>query len=228
MEKNYLEYNGKEYEVNIGAYPPAPLAMYVSLKEKEENDSKQIITVCLGNYQSEDSFVQHGCSFIDINNNPCIVNLLEQTGFAKPYIKWGQVIEMQSGFVSYPVYEFNKNMLKELDPQGFEEYTKKWGIKCTEEQDKMSREIFSYLDVPFEEIEISEDGEEITGTIYLNGEGFPFTYYIDAEEIDIDNYGMPLPEDFYDDYTRYEIMDAINEFISENGLDDIGYDYDER
>ena len=52
------------------------------------------------------------------------------------------IVEMQSGFVLYPVYQFNQNMLKELDPQGCERYMEDWGKQCQIEQDKMNEEMF--------------------------------------------------------------------------------------
>ena len=142
--KKTFEYEGKEYELRVGSYPMAPLAMFVAIQEKGNKDpsNERIVSVCLGNYQSEGSFVQPYCTFIDVNNSPDAIDMLEKTGLAEPYVKWGEVVEMQSGFVSYPVYQFNQNMLKELDPQGCEKYMEDWGKQCQIEQDKMNDELF--------------------------------------------------------------------------------------
>jgi hypothetical protein len=142
--KKTFEYEGKEYELRVGSYPMAPLAMFVAIQEKGNQDpsNEKVISVCLGNYQSEGSFVQPYCTFIDVNNSPDAIDMLEKTGLAEPYVKWGAVVEMQSGFVSYPVYQFNQNMLKELDPQGCEKYMEDWGKQCQIEQDKMNDELF--------------------------------------------------------------------------------------
>ena len=142
--KKTFEYEGKEYELRVGSYPMAPLAMFVAIQEKGNQDpsNENIISVCLGNYQSEGSFVQPFCTFIDINNSPYAIDLIEQSQLAEPYVKWGEIVEMQSGFVSYPVYQFNQSMLKELDPQGCEKYMEDWGKQCQIEQDKMNDEMF--------------------------------------------------------------------------------------
>ena len=142
--KKTFEYEGKEYELRIGSYPMAPLAMFVGIQEKGNQDpsNERILSVCLGNYQSEGSFVQPFCTFIDINNSPDAIDILEQSGLAEPYVKWGEIVEMQSGFVLYPVYQFNQNMLQELDPQGCEKYMEDWGKQCQIEQDKMNEEMF--------------------------------------------------------------------------------------
>ena len=143
-QKRTFEYNGKEYELRIGSYPMAPLAMFVAIQEKGNQDpsNERIISVCLGNYQSEGSFVQPGCTFIDVNNSPDAIDILEKSGLAEPYIKWGEIVEMQSGFVSYPVYQFNQMKLQELDPKGFEQYMQDWSKQCQIEQDKMNEEMF--------------------------------------------------------------------------------------
>ena len=142
--KKTFEYNGKEYELRIGSYPMAPLAMFVAIQEKGNQDpsNERIISVCLGNYQSEGSFVQPGCTFIDVNNSPDAIDILEKSGLAEPYVKWGEIVEMQSGFVSYPVYQFNQMKLQELDPKGFEQYMQDWSKQCQIEQDKMNEEMF--------------------------------------------------------------------------------------
>ena len=98
IKKGSFEYNGKEYELRIGAYPMAPLAMFIALQEKGNTDPacERVMTVCLGNYQSELSFVQLGSSFIDINNFPEATQILEATRLATPYLKFGEPVEMQS------------------------------------------------------------------------------------------------------------------------------------
>lgn len=140
-----LKYNNQEFDVSVKSYMNAPLAMCVQLNDHETKEPYATLTVCLGNYQSEYSFVQHGCSFIDVNNLPFAQDLLEKTGLAEPYTKFGSVVEMQSGWVSYPVYQFNQDMLKELDPKGFEQYTKDWWKECQKEQTKIEDELFGSL-----------------------------------------------------------------------------------
>lgn len=144
IEKGSFKYNEKEYELRIGAYPMAPLAMFIVMQEKGNTDPayERTMTVCLGNYQSETSFVQFGSSFIDINNFPETTKILQETGLAIPYLKFGEPVEAQSGFVIYPLYEFDKNKLAELDPAGFAQYQDAWAKQCTIEQNKMNEAMF--------------------------------------------------------------------------------------
>jgi hypothetical protein len=143
-EKGSFEYNGKEYELRIGSYPMAPLAMFVTIQEKgnEDPSKERIMTVCLGNYQSELSFVQFGASFIDINNFPEAIDILEDTELAEPYLKYNLPVNKMSGFVLYPLYEFDTKRLAELDPQGYAQYKQDWDKQCTIEQNKMDETIF--------------------------------------------------------------------------------------
>ena len=62
---------------------------------------------------------------------------------------------------------------------------------------------------------ITNDYEFIEGTINVDGENFPFSYDAISEEYEINNFGMPLPDVFYNDVyslISFEINDAINEF----------------
>lgn len=143
-KKGSLKYNGKEYELRIQSYPMAPLSMFIAMQEKGNTNPayERTMTVCLGNYQSELSFVQFGSSFIDINNFPEAPQILEATGLATPYLKFGEPVEKQSGFVVYPLYEFDKNKLSELDPKGFSQYQEDWYKQFTIEQNKMNEAMF--------------------------------------------------------------------------------------
>lgn len=68
-----------------------------------------------------------------------------------------------------------------------------------------------------DELTLSEDGEFISGVVVVDGEQFPFDYDLIAEEYEIDNFGMPLPEVFENDVyglIDLEINDAILEFCT--------------
>ena len=137
-----LDYNGKKYLVGVTNYVSDPMAMAVVFKDVTEIpegsypdpliDYDFCATVNLGNYYVGDrndpcaSFVQPYSSFIDSNSPVAgkIFDILQNSGLAEPYTKWGTPVEKQSGFVSYPLYEFDKEKLKELDPEG---------CKCYEE-----------------------------------------------------------------------------------------------
>ena len=69
------------------------------------------ITVCLG---TENKL---NCALIGENNVPGIGKALVKEGIAKPT---GRM--MPSGFCVYPEYEFNVDILKKMDADGYSEY----------------------------------------------------------------------------------------------------------
>lgn len=69
-------------------------------------------------------------SAIDINNNGAnVVNFLVKNGF-------GELTEkvLPSGFCAFPVFKFNAEKLKEIDPVFFKEYAKSYGVSFDERQ----------------------------------------------------------------------------------------------
>lgn len=62
-------------------------------------------------------------SAVDTNNNGAkIVDFLEANGFGQrtPYV-------VSSGFCTFPIFKFNEDRLKEIDPKVFTEYQKAYG-----------------------------------------------------------------------------------------------------
>lgn len=74
-----------------------------------------------GNDEYTRSFIRDNCTFIDTNNNHGVEKTLESLG-AQPYTKWGSAVTMNSGFCSYPLYEFSNNVLQDMDPKGYEQH----------------------------------------------------------------------------------------------------------
>lgn len=71
-------------------------------------------------------------SAIDTNNNgDKIIDFLERNGFGE---RTGQFIP--SGYCMFPVFKFNEEKIKELDPDFFEDYAKANGIKTKESLDE--------------------------------------------------------------------------------------------
>lgn len=124
-----LSWNGTEYAVKVGNYQTHPLAMWVCLQDtKVPFPENEIITVNLGNYYREDTFVQPGSSFINTGYGieDRYIKLLKDTHLAEPYVCFGEPYYKGSGFNDYPLYDFNRKMLQELDPKGWDTYLKTW------------------------------------------------------------------------------------------------------
>lgn len=110
------EYSDKpiEMELQVSWYVNTG-GIYVGLFSMEEDFPEPYgdLTVNLG-------YVPDYCGFLDINNNPGIASFVEENGLARPLD-----IEVPSGFCCYPLYEFNKEKLRELCPEGMKDYENK-------------------------------------------------------------------------------------------------------
>lgn len=109
---NYKNY-GKIHplSIRIGFYYDNSLAVFTDTYENGYAEPWGNITVCLSEK------LEPNCAFIDINNCPDIDDWLienkiaEFTGRTK-----------KSGFVTYPEFRFDPEVLKEFDPDGYENY----------------------------------------------------------------------------------------------------------
>lgn len=69
---------------------------------------------------------------------------------------------------------------------------------------------------------IEFDGTFATGIVTVAGEKYPFEYDTVAEECEISNYGLPLPEIITDDpydMIPFHIQIIVDEFIDKNNID---------
>lgn len=58
----------------------------------------------------------NGCfGFVDTNNYPFLPEFLKENGIATNYMG----LSVQSGFCSYPLYQFHEERLRELCPDGY-------------------------------------------------------------------------------------------------------------
>lgn len=74
------------------------------------------------------------CAFVDTNNMPELEEFLVQNGIAE-----FTGLERQSGFVSFPLYLFHTEKLRELCPDGITEYEQKNNLIQTDKQRGKSR-----------------------------------------------------------------------------------------
>ena len=146
------EPNGEieECYVNIKSYASDKLVMALELVTKEDKEPYDVISVNLGECYRNATFVPNGATFIDVNNAYYnLSKVLEQMG-GKPYTYFGQPYYKQSGFCEYPLIDFDKNILKELDPEGFVNYDKEYWEEIPKAQERLRKE----LGLPEEEEEI--------------------------------------------------------------------------
>lgn len=100
------------------------------------------------------------CAFLDVNNWRDIDKWLEKIGLAKPYERFGEAVVAQTDFVSYPLYEFNSEKLKEMGFTGFEEYEERYIEGFEKELEKID-EMYRAMGIYDEDEDIAETIGEI-------------------------------------------------------------------
>lgn len=114
---NYME---ERWKVHVGSYMDnCNMAVIIECK-----DGDDVITVNLGNDIGNGSQIQPFMAFLDTNNCPHIAEAIEAAGLAKPYIRFGQPVIKQSGYVSYPLYVFDEKVLREYNSKEVNDYVR--------------------------------------------------------------------------------------------------------
>lgn len=64
------------------------------------------------------------CGYLDVNNLTNAQEFVREYGLGEPYLdpRTNLLVYGRSGFVTYPLYKFYPEKLKEHDPDGYEEY----------------------------------------------------------------------------------------------------------
>lgn len=111
-----LEKYGNVYSISleVNSYVGGNLAIQMYSWEDGYPEPWALLMVNLGGIREKD------CAFIDINHNgQKILAWITRYGLAVPTGRFGC-----SGFCSYPEYRFKETALREIDPDGYEDYLK--------------------------------------------------------------------------------------------------------
>lgn len=166
--RRLYDIGGEKFSFGISEYASDPMVMGISMYDADE-EPYSTLSVNFGSFLGDPytgSFIRDNCTFIDTNNNPDAEHFLKEMG-AKPYTKWGSEVKMQSGFCEYPLYEFPNDLLKEMDPKGFEAHEKIYWKNLEIEQKKLNeasmsefKDFLGERDIPIlptEHITVTED-----------------------------------------------------------------------
>lgn len=137
--RKLFNYDGKDYELSVVSYQTDPAVMGIVLSDHADHEPYGTISVNLGSDIGNGSIMQLNSTFLDVNNVPGIEEAVVEQGLAKPYTRFGSPVRAQSGFVQYPLYEFDAEELKKYDPEGYDIYKETWGKAVAEYQDFLSK-----------------------------------------------------------------------------------------
>ncbi len=137
--RKLFNYDGKDYELSVVSYQTDPAVMGVVLFDSVDHEPYGTISVNLGSDIGNGSIMQLNSTFLDVNNVPGIEEAVVEQGLAKPYTRFGSPVRAQSGFVQYPLYEFDAEELKKYDPEGYDTYKETWSTAVAEYQNFLSK-----------------------------------------------------------------------------------------
>lgn len=116
MKQFELEKYGKTniISLQVTSYMEGNLAIMMNAWKGKSSEPWNVLTVNLMGIRDKD------CAFIDTNNNGKeIITWIIRNGLAVPTRRYGS-----SGYCVYPEYRFREDVLRECDPEGYEEYLK--------------------------------------------------------------------------------------------------------
>lgn len=150
MKKLFETSDGEKYSVAVTTYANNKLALGITLTNTEEASNFHVLTVNLGKYYRDDTFIPMGSSFIDVNafwyGDEEIVKFLDE--ISTPHTVFGAEAVKASGFVEYPLRDFNLEALAEYDKDGVEEYKKDYREALNAERKKMTEGLEEELEDP--------------------------------------------------------------------------------
>lgn len=156
-ERRQINLYGKPYNLSITNYQSDPVAMAIVMEDPEAHEQERIMSVNLGSYIGNGSFVQKNTTYLDVNKLPGIGEEVQKAGLAQPYTRFGMPVTQQPGFVEYPLYEFNEDLLRQCDPEGYDKYVEGWQKGVKELQSQMFNDMFN---LPEGEDEDSYDNDD--------------------------------------------------------------------
>lgn len=113
-------------ELNVMTYTRDHLCMAITLTAEDGNPLGDV-TAYIGHDIGNGSVMMPNAAFIkDYGENAGMGDWLVKNGIAEPYMRFGKPVVGQSGMAEYPLYNFNINKLKELDPEGWERHISRW------------------------------------------------------------------------------------------------------
>ena len=156
--RGIYDMNGERVSFRIADYISDPMVMAISAYDADTGEPYCTMSVNFGNFYGDPysgSFIRNNCTFIDTNNVYFAEDFLNNVG-AKPYTKMGGEVRMQSGFCTYPLYEFPESLLEEMDKKGYEEHKERYNEALPKAQRDLMSSSFGNM---FEDEDEFDDNE---------------------------------------------------------------------
>lgn len=126
-------------KVKVAGYTHSPLCLGVY-----DDKSGETYTVCLDSEIAGGTLMPLFCAYLDVNNVPDVEEKLRNAGIiAEPYTSYGTPVVKSTGFVTYPLYRFNAEKLRKIDPEGTRAYEEAYWKKVEEIKQKRAEALRS-------------------------------------------------------------------------------------
>lgn len=99
------------------------------------------LTTNLDNDSGNGSIMSPFCGWVDVNNNPEAEDFIRNYSLGEPYTRFGEPVLAFSGYCCYPLYQFDKQKLMELDPKGTAAYEENYKKHAEKARKKLLREL---------------------------------------------------------------------------------------
>ncbi len=175
------------------------------------------------------------CAYVDLNNNPFATQLLDM-GYAKD-----TGFKKYSGFVTYPLWQFDEEFLKRIGGENYEKYSSDWEKEFIQKPLDLNEEIESVLDQMSEKeteellnVQPVNYRQEVLDSIKEELNGYRTELINKPLDEILDSYygiyvrnhmadfiaAVPLPEKVYEKLYEYkgEIIEKLNFQYVENDI----------
>lgn len=113
-ERKTFDYNGTTVYFEISDYASDPSLLAIKMFTSDGEDFGTLSVNVRGH-----GHIEPNQTFIDTNNMPNVVEFLVSSKVANPVTENGVPVTIKSGFCEYPLYEFNEELLVDIDLKGY-------------------------------------------------------------------------------------------------------------
>lgn len=114
--------NSLRCHLKVGQYVSDPVCMAVDLFDASDGSPYMHATVNLGPDIGNGVIMPKACAFLYTSYGVDIAETFVESGLAKPYVRFGEQVVGCSGFQEYGLYQFDTEMLRNFDPEGYTHY----------------------------------------------------------------------------------------------------------
>lgn len=115
--------NRRAAHVSVSGFQTNGLGLCLTLCT-DTNQLVSTLTFDNGPYLDNGVPIPKNCGWVDTKSMPHVEQFIQQTGLGRPVVIDGKPIVVQYEFEHHPLYQFNPEKLCQMDPKGYDRYSK--------------------------------------------------------------------------------------------------------